>query len=220
MIRAPVAISLGIAVLFSGCAASSPAPGGASRTTAASAPSEETAIREALSKVAAKPGNYRIHPTDLVKVGVFQQLELGGEMRVSQNGTLTFPLIGSVTVGGLSVDEAQTLLTQKFSEYVKNPQVSVFIQEYAKKKIFILGEVRTPGSYDLPTENKLTVLEAVTMAGGFSNIAAPDRTRVIRGGDQNRIINIEVSAITKRGEKDKDIPLEPNDVIYVPQSLF
>lgn len=68
----------------------------------------------------------------------------------------------------------------------------------------------------------MTVLEAITKAGGFTGIAAPDRTRVIRNtaDGKSQGISIPVSAITKEGQKDKDIPLAPNDVVYVPQSFF
>ena len=67
----------------------------------------------------------------------------------------------------------------------------------------------------------MTVLGAVAAAGGFTPIAAPDRTRVIRTVDGNsKTIPVVISDITKRGEKEKDIPLEPNDVVFVPQSFF
>jgi polysaccharide export outer membrane protein len=119
------------------------------------------------------------------------------------------------------VTEAEALLSEKLKEYVINPQVTLFIKEYGNKKIFLLGEVTKPGSYELPAESKLTVLEAVTMAGGFTPIAAPDRTKVIRTVDgKSQSFMIVVSDITKRGEKQKDIALEPNDVVYVPQSFF
>ena len=109
----------------------------------------------------------------------------------------------------------------KLKDLVISPQVTIFINEYSNKKVFVLGEVKSHDSYELPTESKLTVLEAVSLAGGFTVIAAPDRTKVIRVVDgKNQSYIIEVSAITRRGEKEKDISLEPNDVIYVPQSFF
>ena len=85
----------------------------------------------------------------------------------------------------------------------------------------MLGEVAKPDTLDLPIESRLTVLEAVSLAGGCAPIAAPDRTRVIRTKDgRNETIEVPVSDITKCGLKEKDIPLEPNDVVYVPQSFF
>lgn len=199
----------------------------ASRSTASSAPPsdraliEEAAIQSALQEIQSKKGDYRIGGADLLDITVFQQADLDRKLRVGQNGTISFPLIGTVRVGGFTVIEAEAAISRKLSEYVISPQVSVFIREYGNKRVFIFGEVQKPGSFELPTESKMTVLEAVSLAGGFTPIAAPDRTKVIRmvdGKSQN--FTIEVSAITRRGEKQKDITLEPNDVVYIPQSFF
>jgi polysaccharide export outer membrane protein len=136
-------------------------------------------------------------------------------------GTITFPLIGSVKVGGLTTAEAEAALAKGLKEYLRSPQVTVFIKEYGNKKVFVFGQVKRPGAVELPTETKLTVLEAISQSEGFTAIAAPDRTRVVRmvnGKSQSFVV--EVSAITKRGEKDKDMVLEPNDIIFVPESMF
>ncbi|MBI5625240.1 MAG: polysaccharide export protein [Elusimicrobia bacterium] len=223
---------LTLAALLASCQATTPpaqAPGQApSATGSASAPTqpaggdEDPAVQAALKQVkAAQSADYRISPTDLVDITVFQQEDLTRKIRVTQNGTVALPLIGVVKIGGLSVDQASALLAEKYKEFVINPQVSIFINEYAQRKIYVMGEVKSPGSFDLPVEAKLTVIEAITLAGGFTPIAAPDRTKVVRVRDgQNQSFAIEVSAITKRGEKDKDITLEPNDVVVVPQSYF
>lgn len=199
-----------------------PAPASPVAVAAGSAVDDEAVLKAArLAAQAAPAADYRISPTDLVEITVFQQPELERKLRVSQNGTVSLPLVGTVEIGGKTLNEAQTALSDKLREFVINPQVTVFVREYANKKFVVLGEVQKPGSYDLPTENKLTVMEAVALAGGFTPIAAPDRTRVIRAVDgQSQTIPIVVSDITKRGEKDKDISLQAGDVVYVPQSFF
>lgn len=218
MVKRPFAGAPLIFALFLGACA------GPQKSPDASGPSaatEDAAIASALKQVQTTKVEYKISPTDLVNLTVFQQPDFDRTMRITQNGTISLPLLGTLKIGGLSVTEAEALLSEKLKEYVKNPQVTLFIKEYSNKKIFILGEVKTPGSYELPAESKLTVLEAVTMAGGFTPIAAPDRTKVIRTVEgKNQSFTIEVSAITKRGEKQKDIQLEPNDVVFVPQSFF
>lgn len=182
---------------------------------------EEAALASALEQVHAKKADYKICGADLLEITVYQQAELDRRLRVSQNGEISFPLVGVVKLSGLSITEAEAALSTRLKDYLVSPQITIFIREYGNKKVFILGEVNKPGSYELPTEAKLTVLEAVTLAGGFTQIAAPDRTRIIRSvNGRNQSIPIEVSAITKRGEKDKDVHLEPNDVIFVPQSYF
>lgn len=200
-----------------------PAPRGA-----ASAPEEPTgadedqAVKKALQQVQkTQAADYHISSTDLLDITVFQQQDLGRKLRVTQNGVVSLPLIGTVKLGGLTVDQASALLAEKYKEFIINPQVTIFIAEYAQRKIYVMGEVKNPGSFDLPVEARLTVIEAVTLAGGFTPIAAPDRTKVVRMREgRSQSIPIEVSAITKRGEKEKDIALEPNDVIVVPQSYF
>jgi polysaccharide export outer membrane protein len=182
---------------------------------------EEAAIQTVLQQVRTSKTDYKLCGADLLDVTVFQQPDFNRKVRVSQNGTISFPLIGTVTVGGLSVGEAEAVISRKLAAYLINPQVSIFITEYGNKKVFVLGEVKKPGSYDLPTESQLTVLEAISLAEGFTAVAAPDRTKVIRVVDgKNQVFMIVVSDITRNGQKEKDITLEPNDVIYVPQSFF
>jgi len=151
----------------------------------------------------------------------YQEKDLERKVRVSPDGVITMPLAGSVKVAGLGVVEAEQALTERLKRFLIAPQVSIFIAEYGNKQVYVLGEVAKPGSYPLPTEAGLTVIEAITLAGGFSQYAAPDKTRIIRkkpGGSSN--IPIDISAVTKRGDKSKDLQLEPNDVVYVPESVF
>ena len=121
----------------------------------------------------------------------------------------------------MSVPEAEEFLAQKLAEFLVKPQVTVLIKEYGNKQIYVLGEVKKPGAIQLPAERRLTVLEAITLAGGFTDLAAPDRTKVLRNANgQNQNISVEISRITKQGDKSADIFLEPNDTVYVPQSFF
>ena len=207
------------ALVLAGCAGGDKGTGAAPAPAASS--NEAAVVESALKQIQAQKVDYKIGGADLLDITVYQQTDLDRKLRVSQKGTISFPLVGMVTVGGLSISEAEAALSAQLKEYVVNPQVTIFIREYGNKKIFVLGEVAKPGSYELPTESKLTVLEAVSLAGGFTPIAAPDRTKVIRNSDgKSQSFTIEVSAITKRGDKQKDMPLEPNDVVYVPQSFF
>ncbi|MCM2324332.1 MAG: polysaccharide export protein, partial [Oligoflexia bacterium] len=164
---------------------------------------------------------YTISNADLINVSVLGETDMDRQVRVSQSGTITYPLIGSVKVGGLSTSQAETEIATKLNDYLRGAQVTVFIKEYGNKKVFVFGHVNKPGAIEIPTETKLTVLEAISQAGGFTALAAPDRTRVVRMlNGVSQAFTIEVSAITKRGEKDKDIALEPNDIVFIPESYF
>jgi len=216
MNRIPFLLAL---ALLSACVTGPSAP--AAKAVSPQAQAEEAAIASALLQIESKKSDYHISNADLVNVSVLGEAEMDRQVRVSQNGTITYPLIGSVKVGGLSTSEAESAIALKLNEYLRGAQVTVFIKEYGNKKVFVFGHVLKPGAIDIPTETRLTVLEAISQAGGFAPLAAPDRTRVVRmlnGVSQS--FTIEVSAITKRGEKDKDISLEPNDIVFIPESYF
>ena len=187
----------------------------------AAADREASAIAAALKQVGRAKTDYHISPADLISVTVYQDLEMNRKVRVNANGAISMPLIGAVKVGGMTLIEAQTTIEAKLTQYLVNPQVSLFIEEYGNKTVFVMGEVQRPGSYAIPTESRMTVLEAISTAGGFTPIAGQDHTRVLRNVNGVSVsYTIEVKAITQQGQKEKDMLLEPNDVIYVPQSFF
>jgi polysaccharide export outer membrane protein len=187
----------------------------------AAADQEAAAIAAALKQVVRSKTDYRISSADLISVTVYQDLDMNRKVRVNANGAISMPLIGTVKVGGMTLIEAQAVIEAKLAQYLVSPQVSLFIEEYGNKTVFVMGEVQKPGSYAIPTESRMTVLEAISTAGGFTPVAAQDRTRVLRNVNGASVTyTIEVKAITQEGQKEKDMVLEPNDVIYVPQSFF
>lgn len=182
----------------------------------------ETAALDAATREAAAPrSDYAMSPGDLVNIVVYENAEMSRKVRVNANGLVFLPFAGKIKVGGKTPGEAQELIAKKLSTYVVNPQVSVFIEEYGNKRFFVMGEVQKPGSYPIPTESRITVLEAISEAGGFTSVAAQDRARVLRTVNGESVkYTIDVRSITREGQKDKDMVLEPNDVVYVPQSFF
>ena len=164
---------------------------------------------------------YKLQPGDLVEIQVFREENMSRTLRVSGNGTITFPLVGVVEVGGCSLEEAEQRLMVRLSDYLKNPQVSMLIKEYGNKTVYVLGQVQKPAAIQIPPEKPLTVLEAITSVGGFTDIANTSKVRVLRmqNGKQTSI-DVDVSQITKQGNKALDISLMPGDVVFVPQSMF
>lgn len=165
---------------------------------------------------------YKINPFDLLEISVYQEQDLFKTVRVSQDGYISFPLIGKVKAAGLDVLGAQQVITDKLAkDYLVDPSVTIFIKEYSSKKVLVIGEVKTPGSYNIPQDKELTVLEAVAQAGGFSQNANIDSTKIIRmENGVKKYIEVKISDITKRGDKTKDITLKPNDVVFVPERIF
>ena len=168
------------------------------------------------------PVDYQLRPLDLLDIRVFQEDDLTMTNKVSQAGTLTFPLIGSVKVSGLKVHEAEILVTDKLKDgYIKNPQVTILVKEYAARRVSVLGEVKKPGTVEIPPEEALTLLQAVAYAGGFQNVAKTDEVvvrRMIDGKETKTKVN--ATKLMRADAAECDYPLEPGDIVYVPTRFF
>ena len=165
--------------------------------------------------------DYLIQPGDLVEIKVYKEDDMERTLRISTNGAITFPLIGNIKIAGLTVSEAEQKLENNLQAYLKAPSVSFLIKEYANKTVYVLGQVKKPSSIAIMPEKTMTLLEAITSAGGFTDVAAISRVKILRmeNGEQ-KSIEVDVSQITKEGNKQYDVPLKPADVVFVPQSLF
>ncbi|MBN1587257.1 MAG: polysaccharide export protein [Candidatus Omnitrophica bacterium] len=165
---------------------------------------------------------YRVQPEDVLQITVYEHEDLQTKARVSTGGDIAFPLLDKVKVAGLTVGEIEDKLTRALEkDYLVQAQVQVFIEEYHVKQITVLGAVSNPGKYDMHTEKETTVLEAIAMAGGFTKVASLNGTRVIRTeGGVEQALPVRVTDITKKGMKEKDIPIQPGDIIFVPESFF
>ena len=207
-----------VLIAVSGC--------GAHRHAGTAAP-PEAAAREAddmdavMKKVAEARGGYRLAPDDLISVTVYQDKDMGVKAHVDSDGSISMPLVGAVPVAGATVAEAQKRIEEKLTRYFVHPTVSLVVESYGAKQLFVLGEVQKPGPYPMPANGHVSVLQAITDAGGFTKAAAPRRTHVLRYADgKSRDYKIDLKSLIKRGDRGEDILLEANDVIYVPQTLF
>jgi polysaccharide export outer membrane protein len=202
--------------------AAAPAPAAKSTSSdPAVAAKENAAIAAAMQQVARSKSDYHLAPADLISVTVYQDKDMDRKVRINSDGTISLPLIGSIVVGGMTLADAQAAIEGKLSQFLVSPQVSLFIEDYGNKTIFVMGEVQKPGSYPIPTESRMTLLEAISTAGGFTPVAAQDRARVLRTVNGASVTyTIDTRQITSQGQKDKDMILEPNDIVFVPQSFF
>ena len=155
---------------------------------------------------------------DLVEVRVFQEPELSGVYQVGTDGNIIFPLCRSVPVNGLTPNAAAETIRDCLSrKYMRDPQVSVLVKEYNSKKIFVFGEVQKPGTF--PYQDGMSVVQAVTLAGGFTKDASQNSTSVTRhvaGTETKFKVSVQDIALGKAA----NLTLEPGDIVYVPQSLF
>ncbi len=185
--------------------------------------SSSSGDNEAFTK--ATEGRYLIDSMDILNITVFDVSDLSLTVRVSEEGVISYPLIGEVQVKGLTTEKVEDILEERLSDgYLKKPDVNIrfdfeLMEQYKEKEVYIIGEVNNPGT--VPILGKyMTVLEAVTKAGGFAEFAAPNRTKVIRvvDGEEETII-VDLNKV-KNGSKSLDIILKVGDVIVVPETYL
>jgi polysaccharide biosynthesis/export protein len=158
--------------------------------------------------------DYRISPNDLIEVEIFEMENLKRTVRVNAAGAISLPLVGQIIVGGLTPQEVEQLIANRYSEkYLQNPQVSIFIKEFTTDRITIEGAVGRPGIF--PLTGRLTLLRALAMAGGFGPIADSSKVMVYRVNEQ-QVRESAVYDIEKiRAGKADDPSIQGDDLIVV-----
>lgn len=164
------------------------------------------------------PGELALGPGDTFDVRVFGEPELTNTYRVGADGTIDYPLIGQLRVEGLEPHHAANLIANKLAaKYLKNPQVSVLVKDQPSKKVSIIGQVTKPGTY--PFSNNMNVIEAITIAGGFTPISAKDSVTIKRiEGGRESFFEVHVAEISKG--KERNVQVRPGDIISVPERIF
>ena len=166
----------------------------------------------------AKQEDYRIGIGDLLEIEVYDEPDLTREVRVLTDGYISLPLMGRIRAAERTVSELQNEIDRLLGEkYLVNPQVTVFVKEFSN--IFVFGEVKNPGSF--PLTGTMTVFEAITLAGGFTEVANPAKVKIIHEEDGKEIaFEVNVEQLTKRGDASQDRELQANDRVIVPRSFF
>ena len=176
--------------------------------------------REVATIAASETGfdkNYKLRPNDIVRVQVFQEADMVTEEQISADGSIAFPLIGRVQIGGQTVgDAAETIAARLRKGFLTNPQVSVSVLTYAPMTFTILGQVGGPGTYEIPPTQSLTLPMAVARAGGNTRIGNLRNIQVTRKRD-DRIIEITVNLLSTEG---RQFIVKEGDLITVQESLF
>lgn len=168
----------------------------------------------------AAPGAHYIAPGDVISVNVFPAEEFSREVTVQPDGTIEIPLLGSVKVQGMKADELQNILTARFSKYVSNPSITVNLRKFSSYRVAVIGQVRNPGYFEYREGMKL--LELIAQSGGLQDYARTGDLRVFRsvkgpdGSVKEDVFEARLDEVFD-GEMDKNIPLKPGDVIYVPR---
>ncbi len=170
---------------------------------------------------AGTPLEYRVQPEDVLQITVYEEPDLTTRARVSSDGQINIPLLGQINITAMTVGEIQEKITKALGEdYLVNPQVQVFVAEYRPRNVFVTGSVSNPGSYSLAAGKRTTIMEVIAMAGGFRQNASINSTRIIRiQNNKETTIVVKAKDIVK-GDKRKDVEILPDDVVFVPESIF
>lgn len=165
--------------------------------------------------------NYVLTPNDIVELRVFQEDDLNAKLRIGKDGTVNAPLLGYVKIGGKTSDQAADSIRELLAkDYLVNPQVAVSIVEYSKRRFTVLGQVSKPGTYDMPDEESINLLQAVALAGGFTRIANRGNVSVTREVNGQRMV---YKLDAKSMGKDRDVSafeVLPGDTIVVDEGLL
>lgn len=173
------------------------------------------------SNPSAAQSSYVLCASDVVQVKVYQEDDLESKLRISRDGTTTFPLIGVINLGGKTVEQAAALIRDELAkDYLVNPQVTVTVLEYAKRRFTVLGQVQKPGSYEIPNEESVSLLEAIAMGGGYTRLANRANilvTRTVAGRKTALTLDVNHAA------HDPNTPafvIQPDDIITVSERIF
>ena len=166
--------------------------------------------------------NYILKPSDVISVEVYQEVDLEKSVRVEGDGSVALALIGKVKVAGMTVAEAQSLITDLYNrDYIVDPQVSLLVVQFSPKIIHILGSVNSPGVVEIPPDRNLTLTEAIAGVRGVSRLGNPKSVTIKRVDADGRARQMEVNFSRIVSDPNvKDIVLQEGDTIWVPERII
>jgi polysaccharide export outer membrane protein len=157
------------------------------------------------------PNTYRIGPEDVIYIRVWKEPEFTGSVQVRPDGKFTLPVVGDISASGLTPVELSARVTQALKTQIREPEVMVSLQSVQSKKYYITGEVNRSGIFPLVVP--VTVLEALTNAGGFREFAKKNKITILRGSER---IKFNYNEVIKGKNMQQNIPVKDGDYIIVP----
>jgi polysaccharide export outer membrane protein len=217
------AVALCLAAVCAGCSSAARRVNEAAVRTSMSSQKDRQLALATLAQLPDEFVDYRIGPSDVLEIGVFQW-ELAEEtktlaVRVSQEGTISLPLIGDLEVKDKTVREVRRIIEAKLQagDFIKNPRVSVVIREFRSKRIAVVGAVRDPGTYTLRT-NVARLVDLLSLAGGLTESAGPFLNVIrTRNEEQDKqVITIDLIDLLEDGDLTLNVVLSDGDLVHVP----
>jgi polysaccharide export outer membrane protein len=164
-------------------------------------------------------------PGDLLTISVFRQPDLLLEVRIPQDGRITFPLIGPVEAAGRTQADLESVIRQRLEkDYIREPSVTVTVKEYAKRRVYVVGGVSKPDGYEVAPNARITVLQVIAAAGGFTDRAYKEYVQIVRrrGPTEREVIRlslVEVEKLIAKGKAEADLELWPDDLVVIPSAV-
>jgi polysaccharide export outer membrane protein len=172
---------------------------------------------------------YLLSPVDKLSISVYGEPDLSSDQRISDQGTVSIPLLGETRIGGLTVSDAQKQIEAAFikQRYLVNPVVTINIEAFSSKVVTVLGEVEEPGSITIPEgRNGLPLQVAIAEAGGFTGAAQKNEVtlrRATKPGQEKAgdtlVVNVN-DLLQSKNRQTNVVYAGPDDVIFVPRRIF
>ena len=174
-----------------------------------------------LSPTGERVVEYYIAPNDKLEIFVWQNTDLTKEISVRPDGKLSYPLVGTIDVAGLTLDQLQNIIQEKLAVYIRFPQVVVSLIESAGNKVVVLGQVNYPGIFTFKG-NAISLIEVIAMAGDFTPDSRRESVMVISDNfsEHPKVRRIDLLTAIRNGVADMNIFIKPDDVVYVPRSTI
>ena len=177
------------------------------------------AARSGSDEKSATSPNHVLAANESIQIKVFNEPDLDTSLRIAEDGKITFPLIGEVSLGGLTVQKASALMRDRLAaRFLVNPQVSISLVEMNRRLFTVLGQVQRPGTYRFPDHGSLSLVQVVGIAGGYTRLANPARIIVKRvPGDQ--VFKLDGKRMASDAGT-KPFMIQSGDIITIGERLF
>ncbi len=165
--------------------------------------------------LAASAEDVLLGPSDVLKISVYGNPDLALETRVSQSGSISFPLVGQVVVGGLAVSAAEKRIAGLLvgGGFVLKPQVNILVTSQQSQQVSVLGQVAKPGRY--PIDGKHSLIDILALAGGVVAEGGDNVVLIRNRNGESRKEMIDLAAMVRSGDMQRDLDLRTDDVVYV-----
>jgi polysaccharide export outer membrane protein len=176
---------------------------------------QKTKADKSQPEAAAADASYVIGPEDVLEIDVWKEKEISSTVPVRPDGKISLPLLNDVRAAGLTPMQLQTGIRDGLKKFISDPQVTVIVTQVNSRKIFVLGEVARPGTF--PMLPNMTVLQALSTAGGFTQFAKEKGVYVLRTENGHQItLPFNYKEVVRGKSPAQNIELKPGDTIVVP----